>query len=250
MTPEQEARTLWWFHLVFGGAFVGAAVAVVRSGRVTIDLGLAPGDGGENWTEVPKDQWKCFLQWHSTKDAGPRLTEGCVKIGDRLMCPSEVYTARLSRCRRQGMLGSARSGWQAARERSQRTFPGKKFKPGRWDDWTDEELWDKAQSLIMGGKPGDYVFGSGGDGAWFDLDRAYSEATDVDVNCERIYTRAARAVSNIRDAKSIFDTRRIDRFAKVQGRPAIDFPLLEQRVEEVRQAYRRVCRRGPDIPSL
>jgi len=187
MTPEQEARTLWWFHLVFGGAFVGAAVAIVKSGRMSINLrGLA----------------------------------------------------------------SARRGWDAARVKSQRTFPGKRVKPSQWDDWTDEELWDKARSLIMGGKPGDYVFGSGGDGAWYDLDRAYSEATGLEVDCKSVYEKAARAVGNIRTAKSIFNTRRIDRFAQAPGHPAIDFDLLEQRVEEVSKAYRRGCHRGPDIPSL
>jgi hypothetical protein len=145
-------------------------------------------------------------------------------------------------------LGSARKGWDAARRKQ--TSTAKTFKHGPYDDWTDEELWDKARSLIMGGKPGDYVFGSGFEGAWVDLDLAYSEATDVDVNCKSVYEKIARAVGNIRTAKGIFNTRRIDRFAMVKGYPAIDFPLLEQRVGEASEAYRRACHRGPDLPVL
>jgi hypothetical protein len=175
MTPDQEARTLWLFHLVFGGAFIGAAVAVVQSGKVKVSL------------------------------------------------------------------GSARSGWQAARSRSQRMFPGKRFKPGPWDDWTNEELIVKVRDLLLGPKA---IFD---EGAWYDLDRAWSELVSARPNCEKAYNHFSAGIGKMRTVKSIHGTGRL---SSPSGRIDIDWVAIDQRIAEVTDAYRRTCHRGPELPVL
>lgn len=142
-----------------------------------------------------------------------------------------------------------RGGWDAARRRQQQ-LATKKFKPGPFDHWTDEELWEKARGLIVG--PDGASGGAYDEGAWYDLDRAYTIANWARRDAKTCYAidqHIRRAVPAISLAKRIYDTGRLTRFAT--GTSPIDFNLLAQRVKEAINAHNAACPtpyNGPTFP--
>lgn len=122
--------------------------------------------------------------------------------------------------------------WDAARHRSQRFSPSRKFKGSEFDSWTDEELMEKVINLLM----------NDDDAAWHEMDRAYSytkraEFTPSKCDIARSYMEnAARKISTVR---RIYNTGRIDRFAVVG--PVVDFALIKQRFDEVVKSYEKSC---------
>jgi hypothetical protein len=146
-----------------------------------------------------------------------------------------------------GAIGaSSRSKWDAARYAQTRPRQ-KTFKPGPFDDWTDEELWTKAKALISG------PTGSYQEGAWHDLDRAYSIGNWDRQDAQTCYAQdqyIRRAVQSINAAKRISDTGRLMKWSR-HGMSAIDFNLLSERVKEAIQAHDRSCPHpynGPTFP--
>jgi len=132
-------------------------------------------------------------------------------------------------------LGSARKGWDAARRKQ--TSTAKSYKPGPYDDWTDEELWEKAKTLLLGPNK-DYL-----DGAWYGLDSTWTKAVSADPKkyCWWYQKKLQQVFGQISQARSIWNTGRIRRFAMVEGRAAVDFDLLDNRVKEVVQAVEQAC---------
>lgn len=152
--------------------------------------------------------------------------------------------ALLKRSGLQG-LGSARRGWDAARAKQQR-YTTKTYKPGPFDHWTDEELWEKARSLIVG-RSGEYD-----EGAWYDLDRSYTIGNWGRRDAQTCYAQdqhIRRAVSNINLAKRIYDTGRLTKFSSEDH--LIDFSMLAERVKEAIRAHDASCPspyNGPTFP--
>jgi len=133
-------------------------------------------------------------------------------------------------------LGSARKGWDAARRKQ--TSTAKTFKPGPYDDWTDQELLEKVQTLLLGPNK-DYL-----DGAWYGLDSIWSKAVSADPKyCWWYEKKMPQVFGQIGVVKSIWNTGRIRKLATIKGNPTISIDVIDARVKEIVDAVERVC--GP-----
>lgn len=225
-------------HALAGFVFLGASLAASRRGVL---LDLVDRARAQGWTveQTKSGHWK-FIPLDKTQ----KIVVGGGSGGDPRAWKN--LEAQLKRSGFRG-LGSARRGWDAARGKQQR-YTSKTYKPGPFDHWTDEELWEKVNKTLFG--PNEDMNA----GAWFDLDRAYSLANgswkDADkprvCYAQRKYIE--RATDGFNLARRIYNTGRLTRFVK--GQAPIDWNMVQERFRECYLAYTWFCGQPYDGPRF